>query len=346
MRLLIVIVNYRTPALAIDCLASLEPELAALPGLARVDVVEGGSADDSAQRIADAIAQRGWSGWVRLRVCERNRGFAAGNNLAIAAALHRANPPRYILMLNPDTLVRPGALATLLRFMDEHADVGLVGPRIENPDGSARPSAFRFHSIAGEFNKAIRLRLVSRLLAHRVIAPPPRDAAHATDWVSGAAMLVRREVFEQVGLLDERYFLYYEEQDLAWRARRAGWRCWYVPEARVVHLVGQSSGVTGANRAARPVPAYWFASRRHFFCKTYGRGYAALNDLVFLAAFACWRVRRRLQARPDPDPPRFLRDFIRHSLLPRRSEPQRNMDQGPLAASRNLTNTADRPPSR
>ena len=322
MRLLIVIVNYRTPALTIDCLASLEPELAGVRGGAgggaRVDVVEGGSGDDSAARIGNAIATRGWSTWARLRVCEHNRGFAAGNNVALAAALHAPHPPRYVLLLNPDTLVRPNALATLLQFMDDHPHVGLAGPRIENADGSARPSAFRFHSIAGEFNKAVRLRMVSRLLARHVVAPPPRDTAHETDWVSGAAMLVRREVLEQVGLMDERYFLYYEEQDLAWRARRAGWCCWYVPEARVVHLVGQSSGVTGANRTAKPVPAYWFASRRHFFCKAYGRGYATATDLVYLAAFASWRLRRRIQARPDPDPPRFMRDLIRHSLLPGR----------------------------
>ena len=327
MRLLIVIVNYRTPGLTVDCLASLEPEIAAVAGEVRVDVVEGGSGDDSAARIGEAIERRGWSSWANLRVCGANRGFAAGNNVALAAAMRRATPPEHVLLLNPDTIVRPGAVATLLRFMDARRDVGIVGPRIENPDGTARPSAFRFHSLAGEFNKAVRLRMVSRLLARRVVAPPPRDARHETDWVSGAAMLVRREVLEQVGLMDERYFLYYEEQDLAWRARQAGWRCWYVPEARVVHLVGQSSGVTGANRTAKPVPAYWFASRRHFFCKAYGRGYAMATDLVFLAAFASWRVRRRLQGRPDPDPPRFLRDFVRHNLLPGRKEPQMNTDE-------------------
>ncbi|MEX0885169.1 MAG: glycosyltransferase family 2 protein [Phycisphaeraceae bacterium] len=314
MRLLIVIVNYRTPDLTIDCLRSLEPEVRRLAGRVHVEVVEGGSGDDSATRIGEAIDAGGYRPWARLRVLECNRGFAAGNNAAIAPALLRRQPPAYVLLLNPDTLVREGALAALVRFMDEHPDVGLAGARIENADGSVRPSAFRFHGVAGEFAKAVRLRVVARMLHRWVIAPPPRDEPHEAEWVSGAAMMVRRAAFQDVGLLDEHYFLYYEEQDFAWRAHQAGWRCWYVPAARVVHLVGQSSGVTGARRAAKPVPDYWFNSRRHFFCKSYGRGYAMLNDFVFLAGFASWRLRRRLQGKPDPDPPRFLRDFIRHSF--------------------------------
>src|SRR5690606_33467105 len=141
--------------------------------------------------------------------------------------------------------------------MDEHPDVGLAGSRIENPDGTPRRSAFRFHSLAGEFEKAMRWGVVSKLLSRWIVAPPVQENAHPTDWVSGACMIVRRQVLEQVGLLDEHYFLYYEEQDLALRAARAGWTCWYVPASRVVHLVGQSSGVTGAQRTQKRTPRYW-----------------------------------------------------------------------------------------
>ncbi|HEX7009987.1 MAG TPA: glycosyltransferase, partial [Phycisphaeraceae bacterium] len=153
MRLLIVIVNYRTAQLTIDCLRSLEPQVSAKPGI-RVVVTDNASGDGSAQQIAQAIEQGGWSGWASMMPLERNGGFAYGNNAAIRPALAAADKPEYVLLLNSDTIVMPGAIDALLAFMDEHPDVGLAGSRIENPDGTPRRSAFRFHSLAGEFEKA------------------------------------------------------------------------------------------------------------------------------------------------------------------------------------------------
>src|SRR5262249_17081759 len=128
-------------------------------------------------------------------------------------------------------------------------------------------------------------------------------------------MIVRREVFDRVGLMDERYFLYYEEVDFCLRSRRAGWPCWYVPASRVVHLVGQSSGVTDVKRPAKRRPRYWFESRSRYFRRNHGRVCKTLADLAWVFGFSLWRLRRRLQGKPDPDPPGLLGDFLRYNFL-------------------------------
>jgi hypothetical protein len=246
---------------------------------------------------------------------ERNGGFAYGNNAAIRPALQSTHPPIYVLLLNPDTIVRPGALKALVDFMDEHPDVGIAGSRLEDPDGTPQRSAFRFHTVLSELESGIRLGVVSKILSKWIVAPPISDEIHQTDWVAGASMIVRREVFERAGLMDEDYFMYYEEMDFCLQANKAGWSCWYVPQSRVVHLVGQSSGVTDTKRPPKRQPQYLFDSRRRYFIKNYGWLYAALADHAWASGFSLWRVRRVLQGRPDPDPPKALSDFLRNSVF-------------------------------
>ncbi len=314
-RVNIIIVNYRTPELVIACLRSLAGEVATV-GDCRVLVVENGSMDDSAARIGSAIRAENWGGWVELLPLPNNLGFAGGNNAALRLLLPSLRPTDYVLLLNPDTVIRPGAVRALVEFLEQHPGVGIAGSRLEDPDGTPQRSAFRFFSVASEFEGGIRLGLVSRLLRQRLVAPPVRDQAHPTDWVAGASMLVRRAVFADIGLLDEGFFLYYEEVDFCRRARRAGWSCWYVPQSRVVHLVGQSSGVTCANRPAKPLPRYWFDSRRRYFLKNHGRLYLGLADVGWLAGYLLWQCRRVLQRKPSNDPPGLLWDFIRFNFFP------------------------------
>jgi GT2 family glycosyltransferase len=141
------------------------------------------------------------------------------------------------------------------------------------------------------------------------------DVPEKVDWVSGASFIVRREVFEWVGLMDERYFLYFEEVDFCFAAQRAGWECWYIPGSRVMHIAGAATGVTVRTDKPRRVPAYWFESRRRFYTKNYGTVHAAAADLAYIVGHATWRVRRRLQNKPDTDPESFLQDFVKHSSL-------------------------------
>jgi GT2 family glycosyltransferase len=312
-RVLVVVVNYRTPQLTIDCLRSLEPELREFAN-ARVVAVDNGSGDGSAQRIQSAIDEHAWGAWASLLATERNGGFSFGNNAAIRPALAAAEPPQYVWLLNSDTLARPGALRELLDFMDARPEVGIAGSRLEDLDGAPQNSRFRFHSVWSELDSGLRLGFVTRLLRKRTVALAPVDTPHRDDWVSGASMLVRARVFEEVGLLDEGYFLYFEEADFCLNARRAGWQCWYVPSSRVVHFVGRSTGVSNAREPATRRPRYWFESRRRYFVKNHGRLYALGADAAWVAGFASWRVRRVLQGKPDRDPPHMLWDFLRHTL--------------------------------
>ena len=312
--LLVAIVNYRTAKLTINCLHSLANEVKTVPGT-QVVIVDNNSGDRSVEQIEQVIADEGWSEWASVLASEHNGGFAFGNNLVMRSALNSQNPTPYFLLLNPDTLVRERSLKVLVDFMEQHPEVGIAGSRLEDPDGTPQCSAFRFHTLLSELDSALRLGIVSKLLAKWITAPPVKDTAYQTDWVAGASMIVRRQVVETAGLMDEDYFLYYEEVDFCLQASKSGWSCWYVPESRVVHLVGQSSGVTNTKIPPKRLPSYWFDSRRRYFLKNHGWLYTALTDLVWLLSFSLWRCRRFIQRKPDNDPPYLLKDFLGNSAL-------------------------------
>jgi len=308
MRLLIVIVNYRTPELTVDCLKSVEPELADIPD-ARVTVTDNLSPDDSLVTLARAIESNGWSKWCTLMPLPKNGGFAYGNNQAIHPSLTGPDSPELVLLLNPDTLVLPGALRELMKFMDASPDVGIAGARCENRDGSVRRSAFRFHSIRGEFERGANVGIISKILKNQITAPPLRNDLHRVDWVSGACMMVRRSVFKKIGLM------YYEETDFCLRAARAGFACWYVPAARIIHLVGQSSGVTGAAKALKRRPKYWFDARHRYFLRNYGVLKTLAADFAWGCGLLIGRTWDVIRWREPYESPRLFRDFVRFNLL-------------------------------
>jgi hypothetical protein len=315
---LVVIVNYRTGRLVTECLRSLEAEVRACAdaGLhAAVTVVDNASGDGSGEAIAAAIESNGWSDWARLLPSALNGGFSYGNNLAVRLAMASAAPPRLFWILNPDTLVRPGALRAMTDFLQDRPEVGIVGSALEAQSGEPWPYAFRFPSVLSEVEAGARLGLLTRLLSRHAVVRPMGAQPEKVDWLPGASMLVRREVFEAIGLMDEDYFLYYEETDFFLQAQRAGWESWYVPASRVMHIAGQSTGVTGNRNTPKRLPAYWFESRRRYFVKNHGRFYAAVADVMWTLSYLSWRVRRALQRKPDNDPPRLLRDFLAHSAL-------------------------------
>jgi len=277
----VVIVNYRTGRLAVDCIASLADERAALRG-GRVVVVDNDSGDDSLALLRAAVGERGWSGWVDVLTLPRNGGFAYGNNAAIAHVRKICPDFATVVLLNPDTVARGGTVARLVEHLERHPRAGIAGAAIEDGQGVRAVSAHAMPSPLGELEAAARLGVLSRLLARHVVSPAPRAISHPCDWVSGACMAIRREVLDAVGPFDEGFFLYYEEVDFCRRAARAGWSCWFVADARVVHFEGAATGI---KEARRRLPAYWFASRRRFFVKAYG-------VLGLLAADALWLLGR------------------------------------------------------
>lgn len=320
-RVAVVIVNYRTGALVARCLASLVEEVRGRP-LTRVVVVDNASGDDSCDTIQAAIERLDAGHWARLVRSSSNAGFGAGNNIALRDLLGEPEPPEVFWLLNPDTEVQPGALQALVEHLQRDPACGIVGSLLLEADGSPWPFAFRFPTLASEFESRARLKLVTRWLHGSAVArrmDTREDAPPATvDWVSGASFMVRRRVIQDIGLMDEGFFLYYEETEFSRRAADAGWTSVFVPQSRVMHISGQSTGVTERLDRPRRLPDYWFDSRRRYFRKVHGRLYAVLADVACLAGTLLWHAGRLVRGRPDTDPPRYLYDLIRHSALIRR----------------------------
>jgi len=314
MKLLVVIVSYRVTDLTIDCLSSLSGEIGRVRG-ARVAVCENGTGGDAADRLRRAIDENGWGFWVNLTVIYPNRGFTGGNNAVIRPTLESDDPPEYVLLLNADTIVQKHALDTLVAFMDANPAVGIAASMEISSDGRLSSVPFRFPGIATELDRGLRLGIVSKLLSlwGIVQCPKPQKACRA-EWVCFASVILRRTMLEQIGLLDDHMYTYFDDTDLCLRANRAGWETWFVPESRVIHFGGASTRLTG-NRPPVRRPSYWFQARRRLFLKHYGPWYTAMADAAFILGFSVWRLRRRIQHKPDTDPPHMLIDSIRHSVF-------------------------------
>jgi N-acetylglucosaminyl-diphospho-decaprenol L-rhamnosyltransferase len=308
--LYVIIVNYRTAELAAACLRSLAQEAAgALPALKAL-VVDNDSGDGSVESLSQRIEREGWQSWASVLPLERNGGFAFGNNAGIREALRRCARVEYLMLLNPDTVVRPGAIHALLQFMVANRRAGIAGSLLEDAAGEPAYSAHNAPSPLGELEAGARLGPLTRVLERYAVTPPPRALPHACGWVSGAALIMRRAVVEDVGLLDDGYFLYFEEVDYCSRARRAGWEVWFVPASRILHLEGASTGIRDLRRRR---PRYWYDSRRRYFVKHHGVAGLLLADALWAFGRATLGFRRTLglgRGGVNLDPQRFALDLL------------------------------------
>lgn len=271
-KLAIIVLNYRTPGMVIDCLQSLSDQVR--PDH-RVVVVDNCSGDDSAAVIENAIAEHGWDGWARVERSPVNGGFAAGNNVGI-----RCIDAEIYLLLNSDTVVRAGAIETLLDTLDSNPDVHMLGPQLEWMDGKHQVSTFRYRTPITELLYASSLGVFAKLFPTHVVARELHEWTKGIDWASFACIAIRKEVLERVGLLDEGYFMYFEDMAFCRKATRAGFTIAYQPEARVVHLRGGSSPVKEATKQRKRRPAYYANARSHYFRTFYGlAGHVAANVL-------------------------------------------------------------------
>ena len=316
-RLLTVIVNYRTADMTWKALHALLPELEAFPD-ARVVIVDNDSRDGSFEKLTAAVRDGGLSGRVKVVASERNGGFAYGNNFAIRPALASNDPPDYVYLLNSDAFPEDGAVRKLVEFLEAHPSAGIAGSFIHGPDGEYHQTAFRFPTVASEFESTLGFGPVSRLLDRFIVALPRPHATLQVDWLAGASMLIRRQVFESIGLFDDTFFLYYEETDFCRRAQLAGWSTHYVVDSSVAHI---GSASTGMKDKSKRTPAYWFDSRRHYFLKNHGPAYLTAADVAYVVGNALRRVRFRIQGRPEIDARGHLTDFIRHNFARSRSAP-------------------------
>ena len=225
----VVIVSYNTRELTLKCLDTLYQRCDGLDP--EVRVVDNGSQDGSAEAIRERFPQ------VTLIESDRNLGFGGANNLGMEGARGR-----FFLLLNSDAFPQPGALKALCDFLEAHPDVGAVGPRLENLDGTLQKSCYRFPSPVRVLAENL---LLVAAFPNNAIWGDYRAFDHDTlryvDFVSGAAFVVRREVFEKTGGFDDGFFVYAEETDWQLRMHKAGWKVAFVPNMTVVHYGGQSS---------------------------------------------------------------------------------------------------------
>lgn len=310
MKLLAVTLNYKTPDMTMDAVRAALPALARVDGGWRLDVVDNDSRDGSEERLSAACADLAH---VEFMETGHNGGFGFGNNYAIRRAMESDEPPEYVYLLNSDAFPAEDAIEKLVDFMDAHPDVGIAGSYIHGVDDEPHLTAFRFPSLASEVLGAFRLGALKRMLSdHEVpIIPMPKETRQV-DWLAGASMMIRREVFESVGYFDETFFLYFEETDLCRRARLRGWTTWYVVESRVAHV---GHGSTGLKDKSKPMPRYWFDSRRHFFRKSYGPAYTWAANTAHAVGLATFKARARLQGKEDTDPTDFLKDFVKYNFV-------------------------------
>jgi GT2 family glycosyltransferase len=264
--------------------------------------------------IERAVSANRWSSWVTLVDAPRNGGFAYGNNLGIEKA-YEAAAPNYVYLLNPDAQVHPGGIVSLVRFLESRPDVGIAGSSFENLDGSDWPLAFRFPTLISEVTQGLDFSLAARLLRKWEVAQRLDKKSQPIDWICGASMLIRSEVLSVIGGLDENYFLYFEETDFCYRAKRAGFPTWYVPESRVMHIAGQSTKITERDAGPKRLPIYWFESRRRYFVMTFGIARAIVIDFATVIAYSLGMMKRVALRRTNTAIPHLIRDLIRNSAV-------------------------------
>jgi GT2 family glycosyltransferase len=281
----IIIVNWNTRDLLTRCLQSVYDTMSNLDF--EVIVVDNASNDGSQAMVRQRFPQ------VRLIENDQNVGFASANNQALTVS-----QGHYSLLLNSDTIVLPHALEKMAQFADAHSEAGIIGCRLLNSDGSLQKSWASFPTFWSEVlgrNFRVRRQVEGEPLAYEV------------DWVGGACLLVQLAAINEVGLLDESFFMYSEETDWCFRMRRQGWKVYYLPGVEVIHLGGGSASRANATQLVR-----LYDSKIRFFRKHYGArqtsllryGLAVVNALGLTRRALTWplqwqrreQVRRRLEA--------------------------------------------------
>lgn len=308
--LLTIILNYKTADMT---LRATEAALTAMQGIAgEIVIVDNDSQDGSEQTIRAHVAARGWDKDNRVRVLQsgHNGGFGAGNNVGIRAGLSDGTKPDFIYVLNSDAFPAPDAIRSLLDHLVKTPDAGFAGSYIHGEDGDPHTTAFRFPSIFSEFEGSIHFGPVTRLLAaHKVPVKTP-ETTQPVDWIAGASLMMRQSVLDEVGLFDEKFFLYFEETDLCRRTRLAGHEIIFIRESEVMHIGSVSTGMKTWAR----VPGYWYDSRLYYFTKNHGALYAAGATLTHLAGGALHWLRCLVTRKDRNIAPYFLLTMAGHDL--------------------------------
>ncbi len=275
----IIVVSWNVRDLLRACLKSVTKSLSSGRGQTlscQVIVVDNDSNDGSVEMLKEAFPE------IHVIANDRNLGFTKGNNQGLALS-----DARYVLLLNPDTEVVGDALGEMVAYMDDHPTAGALGPQLLYPDGQVQSSRRRFPDLRTAYVESTFLQswfAQSGTLERYYVLDRSDDETQAVDWLVGACLLIRRETLEEVGSLDESYFMYSEELDWCYRAKRRGWEVVYLPTAQAIHHVGKSS------EQVLPVQHIQFQrSKVLFFKKHHGRLKGEMLRFFLLASYL-WQM--------------------------------------------------------
>jgi N-acetylglucosaminyl-diphospho-decaprenol L-rhamnosyltransferase len=304
-KIVAIVVNYRTPHLACECIESLVQD----DHDALVFVVDNDSGDDSVAILHDYVNSERLTKKVTIVASPHNGGFAYGCNLGVKTAFFAGILPKYYLFLNPDAQIKKGVCQIFESAFSELPHHGILGATVLDQSGVVQKTAHSFFTPVTELLDGARLDFLNTLFRGGFAALPTRPGVLSCDWVSGACFAVRPEVIDQLELFDESYFLYFEEVDFCFRAHKIGWKVAQIQDAVAIHLEGSSTGITRNIRR----PTYWFNSRRRFFLKNYGVISLLAADLLWCFGRMSWRSRKALglgRSFEQNDPPHYMRDLV------------------------------------
>lgn len=319
MGLLIVILNYRTGGLTVDCLRSLVDKLDEVPGT-RALVVDNGSGDGSSAQIAEAIAVNHWGGWCELMALRDNIGFAAGNNRGLATLQTTYKDCEWVLLLNSDTVVHAGALRMSHQVMRAEAKIGMMSCLLLSSDGTTQNVTRKFPSPLRQILCAFGLPwMFPKAFGWADVYDVPEaqlTVKRDCDWLGGAYMFLRRDALEQVGGMDESFFFYGEDIEFCFRFHKLGWRVHYDPGASILHIGGSSSDPTRVGKKQKNI--FMWQARYQVQRKCYGALAAWAVRAGDILAFGVRKLKMLLTGKTQTDSYRNVSDALGLLLKPLR----------------------------
>jgi GT2 family glycosyltransferase len=283
-------------------------------------IVDNASTDDTVMLIQDYRHEHELEENIHIITLPENVGFGRGCNRGINAT-HKIDVS-HLWFLNPDTEVLPDSADKLLDLFSTLPNVDFAGSVLMDQHQQIRAGAFRFPTILNVCLSTLKLGFLDRLFKQHTTAIPISTQPYSADWLTGASFMARSQSVKALNGFDSHYFLYFEEVDLFYRAKKKGFSAWCCPDSQVFHISGASTGINNQHNdqhndtpevVAKRQPSYWFESRRYFYLNNYGRAYFTLVDFCQIACLMCWKLRVTLQKKPDDTPRYFTRDIIHYS---------------------------------
>lgn len=310
----IITVTYNSSGFIHDYLDAIQPFL--IQDKHQLIIVDNNSSDNTCSDIESYADTHKLREHIDIIPSRENLGFGKGCNRGAEAA--ETYKPDYLWFLNPDTQVLPNSGSELLSFLENNTTAHFAGSILLNEQQEERPGAFRFPGIINTALSTMQLGLLDRALPQYTTAEPIQSKPYPADWLTGASFMVHSKCFSTLKGFDPYYFLYFEEVDLFFRAKKSGFHAFTCPASKVIHISGASTGINTReqrNQRSKRQPSYWFESRRHFYTSNYSTAYLSAVDTVFFICHAIWLLRATIQQKTVTTPMNFATDILKHGYL-------------------------------